>query len=357
VIYCSPPGTSVGFTSAGSPSSSSSSPITSPPIIFNGLTGVIGATGSGSDGVGSSGAGSTGAGSFGAGLPGGVGFLGAGAGLVPGAGFSCGFGAGTLGGFGFPVDPLVELVVEIEPVIVVILLILASSFSSFFSSSTIFSMSFLPPGRSSMTSLASFSAFSTVSLASSIALLSFSIFSFDSSTTFLSPSSISLQSLVYLSSSSPDSFSYFSTPSDSASSLAFSSFDPLLSDAAFFTVLSWSYNYLCAEVAASNIFLHSFDSMVIVSFFCSEITLCELRASSASVFFWTALKASFYDSMTFLVVFSSFCLDSTVSIVVSTSIMNVLMFLSYSSIVFVWLVWRSICFWDVILVEKNSFFY
>jgi hypothetical protein len=70
---------------------------------------------------------------------------------------SFGFGAGTPGGFGFPVDVFVLTDVTVIEVVVIDG---PSSFFSFFSFSSASSVSFSPPGRVTIVALASFSAVS-----------------------------------------------------------------------------------------------------------------------------------------------------------------------------------------------------
>jgi hypothetical protein len=109
---------------------------------------------------------------------------------------SFGFGAGTGGAIGFPVEVFpflpTETVIAVVEVETLSLASLASS-SYFFST---FSTSSLPPGRVTMVALASFSAVSTVFFDSSTFSVNFLIFAAVFSTVSASLPSISLQILV-----------------------------------------------------------------------------------------------------------------------------------------------------------------
>jgi len=110
-----------------------------------------------------------------------------------------GFGAGTGGAIGFPVDVFPAFPAETVTELVEIEVFFSSSFSFLVSSScffSTFSTSSLPPGRVTTVALASFSAVSTFFFYSSIFSVNFLTFSVVFSTTSASFESASLQILV-----------------------------------------------------------------------------------------------------------------------------------------------------------------
>jgi len=197
------------FSRTGSPSSSSSSEITTDPIIFYVfLIALVGYTG-------------TGTGSLM---------------ILPSSSFfgssTFGFGAGIPGAFGFPVDVFDDVFEAVTVILALVIEDPVMSLSDALDSSL--AMSFSPPGRLTMVTLASFSAFSLVALATSIVFVRVSILVLDSVTTLARDASMVPHAAVYLSKAFVASANSFWETSILASSLAIKALLSLVPEIVFY---------------------------------------------------------------------------------------------------------------------------